>query len=86
MYKVSNILDFIIFADDTNIFCIGDKAVEVIHSKNTELAKLTEWFKVNELSLNVQKSNYMIFGKSACNLPSVELNDIALEKVLYTKV
>ena len=27
----------------------------------------------------------MIFGKSACNLPSVEFNVITLEKVLYTK-
>ena len=55
LYKVSNILEFIIFADDTNIVCIGVKAVDVIHIINTELAKLTECLKANKLSLNVQK-------------------------------
>ena len=52
--KVSNILEFIIFADDTNIFCIGENAVDVINSINAELAKLIEWFKMNKLSLKVQ--------------------------------
>jgi hypothetical protein len=28
---------------------------------NTELLKLSEWFKANKLSINIKKSNYMIF-------------------------
>ena len=85
MYKVSSILEFIIFADDTNIFCVGDKATDVICSINTELEKLTEWFKVNKLSLNVLKSNYMVFGKNRSHLPDVKLNGVTLEKVFFTK-
>ncbi len=41
-------------------FCIGDNAISVISTVNKELKKLTDWFKVNKLSLNVLKSNYML--------------------------
>ena len=63
MYKISRLLHFIIFADDTNIFHIGNNATNLIHVVNTELEKLTVWFEVNKLSLNVAKSNYMFFSK-----------------------
>ena len=63
MYKVSEILRFIIFADDTNLFCLGDDLSVLVNTVNIELKKLESWFKVNKLSLNVSKSNYMLFGK-----------------------
>ena len=31
---------------------------------NTELCTISRWFKVNKLSLNINKTNYMIFGRS----------------------
>ena len=31
-----------------------------------ELKKLDVWFKVNKLSLNVSKTNYMVFSKNKC--------------------
>ena len=61
MYKISRLLHFIKFSDDTNIFHIGNNATNLIHVVNTELEKLTVWFEVNKLSLNVAKSNYMFF-------------------------
>ena len=30
---------------------------------NCELGKLSNWFKVNKLSLNVNKTNFVMFGK-----------------------
>ena len=62
MYKVSELLRFIIFADDTNIFCLGDDPMALVNTVNNELKKLEAWFRVNKLSLNVSTSNYMMFG------------------------
>ena len=50
-----------------------------------ELEKLEMWFKVNRLSLNVLKSNYMVFGKKNENIPEIKLNGITLDKVALTK-
>ena len=85
MCKVSELLRFIIFADDTNIFCIDNDHKSLINKLNSELVKLTKWFRVNKLSLNVTKSNYMVFGKKCMSSADVKLNNISLEKVAYTK-
>ena len=61
MHKVSKLLHFIIFADDTNIFYLDKDPNRLVKVINAELVKLTHWFKLNKLSLNVQKSNYMLF-------------------------
>ena len=60
--NISNILNSIIFADDTNIFCIGDKIEEVAATVSTELNKLHKWFAVNKY----KKTNYMVFSKKNC--------------------
>ena len=46
IYKVSELLHFIIFADDTNIFFYLDKdPVRLINKINKELKRLTTWLK-----------------------------------------
>ena len=51
----SDVLQFILFADDTNIFYSNLDCVILEAVLNIELAKLAEWFRANKLSLNVQK-------------------------------
>ena len=85
MCKVSDLLRFIIFADDTNIFCLDNDPVLLVEKLNRELIKLTNWFRVNKLSLNVAKSNFMVFGKKSTNISDIKLNGVTLEKVLSTK-
>ena len=85
MCKVSKLLQFIIFADDTNIFYLDDDPISMVKVINEELDKLTMWFKVNKSSLNITKSNYMVFSKKARNIPNVKLNGITLDRVMYTK-
>ena len=49
--NVSNALDHIISADDTNLF-VSDKNVNTLFTKaNLELQKMNEWFKANKLSV-----------------------------------
>lgn len=66
MCKISDLLRFIIFADDTNIFCIDKDSNVLIERLNKELVKLTEWFKVNKLSLNVKKIKLYGIRKQRC--------------------
>ena len=60
--NVSNILRFILFADDTNAFKSGFNINELADSITCELEKLQIWFNTNKLSLNVTKTNFMVFG------------------------
>jgi hypothetical protein len=60
--QVSNKLSFIIFADDTNLFASHSNLHDLHTIINEELALLTTWFKTNKLSLNINKTNYMLFS------------------------
>ena len=62
MCNVSTTLKSILFADDTNIFHTGDDLKEVCETMSHELDKLNRWFRANKLSLNVSKTNFMIFS------------------------
>ena len=85
MYKVSKLLHFIIFADDTNIFFSDKDPVRLVNILNKELEKLSEWFRINKLSLNVKKSNYMVFCNRKIEFMPVRLNDTVLLQVSVTK-
>ena len=84
--QVSDILKLIIFADDTNAFCSGDNVIEVAKIVSSELNKLKVWFDINKLSLNVSKTNYMLFSNS--KLPQkldISIKNHCIDKVDVTK-
>ena len=56
--NVTKLLHFVIFADDTNIFCSDDNIEQLCKRVSNELNKLNIWFAVNKLSLNVSKTNF----------------------------
>ena len=51
----------ILFADDTNLFCTNDKLDILVNEINFELVKVLTWVIVNKLSLNIEKTNFMLF-------------------------
>ena len=55
-------LKFLLFADDTNIFLSGRDLSVLISNLNSELISLSNWFDANKLSVNIKKSNNVIFG------------------------
>ena len=56
-----NRMKFYLFADDTNLL-YADKNLKSLESTvNDELCKLYDWLIANKLSLNIKKSNYVIF-------------------------
>jgi len=63
----SSILQFILFANDTNLFHSDSVLSNLFRTVKSELAKLSDWFKANKLSLNVNKTNYILFTNRHVN-------------------
>ena len=59
--NVSSILFTLLFVDDTNVFVTRKNLSTLFTTMNSELVRLSEWMNVNKLSLNVKKTNYMLF-------------------------
>ena len=52
----------ILYADDTNLF-FSDRNIDVLYDKmNRELSAIMEWLICNKLSLNVEKTQYILFS------------------------
>ena len=59
--NISKLLDFYLFADDTNIYYEAETP-EILESVlNKELKHLHTWLIVNRLSLNIEKNNFVVF-------------------------
>ena len=85
--NISSVLDFILFADDTNIFCSGKDLDSLRRTVSSEINKLSDWFAVNKLSLNIAKTSFMIFSKrSVSENLEISINDFKLERVYVTKI
>ena len=50
------------FADDTNIFISVKDLDFITHIINSELTIVSIWFNANLLSLNIKKTNYVLFS------------------------
>ena len=61
MHRSSKKFDFYLFADDTNLLYAEKDLNKLEVIVNEELLKLCEWLNSNKLSLNVSKSNFVIF-------------------------
>ena len=49
------------FADDSNIFIEGNNKLTMQNELNMEIIKISSWLKANKLSLNINKTHYMLF-------------------------
>ena len=85
IFNASKVFKFILFADDTNMFYCNNDINERIRKKNAELDKPNVWFSVNRLSLNIAKTNYMIFGNRALKTSlSIRINKVTINRVEAT--
>lgn len=89
--NTSNILKFVLFADDTTITYSHKDIVSKLDLVNSELQEVNNWFKANKLSVNASKTNYMILGTAhktahvSSNAVHVKLDNTILERVQNTK-
>ena len=84
--KVSEIFKFVLFADDTNIFCSGDNLQQLLRVITAEMIKLKQWFDRNKLSLNLNKTKIMFFGhRKIDTLVTVRIDNVNIERVEQIK-
>ena len=67
-------------ADDTHTTIASSDTAELIRMTKKELLNISDWLRVNELSANPQKTEFMVIGhqrrvNEIKELPSLKLND-----------
>ena len=86
--NISKILKFYLFADDTNIYYESKSLINLENTINKELDKLYLWLNVNRLSLNIDKTNFIIFhpyNKPIKNSITIKINKKAIAEKDYIK-
>ena len=80
-HNCSELLDFHLFADNASLF-FKHKDINILESEiNSELANLHIWLSANKLSLNIEKSNFIIFRHAVVNfICSFEVKAHAIHK------
>ena len=72
-----------------NILFSHEDPVQLEKLINTELKEISNWFKLNKLSLNIDKTNFMIFKNKYNNKPMpdfrIEIDNKYIEQVDATK-
>ena len=63
-------MSFVLFADDTNLFFSHKDPHRLVEIINIEMRNILSWIRANKLSLNIQKTKYMLFSKSINSLPA----------------
>jgi hypothetical protein len=89
LVNVTPLANIIMFADDTNLFFTGTDIMKLYETINIELLKISHWFTINKLSLNITKTNYIIFNpRTKYHISSdhnIFLNKEKIERVHATK-
>ena len=83
----SDKLKFFLFADDTSTLLIDDDAKKIEKIYNEELLNIYDWLNANKLSLNITKSNMVIFKSSRKKNANIilKLGAKFIEEKNYTK-
>ena len=74
--SVSNILNMLMYADDTTLNCNFNKDINEMII-NRELYKVSTWLSANKLALNVSKTKFIRFRtlNKGMHYPMLKLND-----------
>ena len=87
-HNSANDIDFHLFADDSNLF-YSHKSLQHLEAElNIQLKKVHEWLCANKLSLNIDKSNFVIFHPTQKKVNyeiNLIINDKSLEQKVHTK-
>ena len=84
--NVNDDVQLLMFADDTNIF-MCEKNINCLEMRaNLVLQDISQWFKLNKLSLDVKKCNFMLFTnkKMSFNI-MLKIDNLSIERVTQTQ-
>lgn len=87
MHRTSDKLKFIHFADDTTVYMSGSNLNALCEEVCMELNVVDEWLKTNRLSLNADKTHFMVISHSNFDLNDciIKIRDIKINPVTSTK-
>ena len=86
--KICETCNTIMFADDTSIYYSHKNVFKLYEKVQKDLIHLVDYFKANKLSLNIEKTNCMLFnikGKHIECIPKLEVNNVQIERVEFTR-
>ena len=86
--NASKKLTLCLFADDTNIYYESKDLFNLIKIVNKELRLVKKWLDANKLSLNIDKTSYIIFYSSSINVPSgsdIKIGKKYIKRVKFVK-
>lgn len=76
--------DITLYADDTSLFYFERSIEKIIANAQTDLNLLNEWFQNNVLTINVSKTNYIIFkakNKKISDHDPLILNNMTINQI-----
>ena len=82
--NVSSIVECLLYADDTSLYVTGSNINEMIQCMNNELERIVQWLNVNKLTLNVQKTEFIVFAPGRKDVETSEnviVNGNMIERV-----
>ena len=59
--NVSKKMFSLLFADDSNMFLSGKDPDDLIRTMNEKMVKVVDWLQINRLSLNLNKTHFILF-------------------------
>ena len=86
--NASKRLTFYRFADNTNIYYEFKDLANLTKTVNKKLTLVKKWLDANKLSLNIDKTNYIIFHSSSSNAPSgsnIKIGKKQIKRVKFVK-
>ena len=81
--KSSDLLDFHLFADDSSLFYSAKSLSELESIITCQLSHVHKWLCANKLSLNIEKSSFVIFHPTQKKLDynvQIFLNDLSIKR------
>ena len=86
--RSSTFFDFHIFADDSNLFLSNHSIFELERLANDNLYLVSNWLRANKLSLNIEKTNFIIFHppqKKLSYTPKLTISNKRIKQENYVK-
>ena len=84
-----NCSNAVMYADDTSLYISGKNIKKLVEKSNKELARVDDWLIANKLTLNVSKTNFILFrppkGKKLVVKQIVSIRGKQIERVSSTK-
>ena len=82
MCNVSSFSKYVLFADDTTIFRSGNDIKLLSKEVNHELIALIQWFSINKLSIDLEKTQCMLFANSmSFRNMTITLNNVSIKQI-----